>query len=68
MTKQCTDKTKSDLDYHRGFPEISSLANIWNSKDITNGNSHIWHQKYALPSTTVIGFVACGLTSKILGI
>ena len=24
---------------------------IWNSKYITDGNSHLWHQKYSLPST-----------------
>ena len=28
----------------------------------------MWHQKYSLPSTKVIGFVACRVTSKILGI
>ena len=41
---------------------------IWNSKDITDGSSHLWHQKYSLPSTKVIGFVACRVTSKIRGI
>ena len=39
---------------------------IYNSKDITDCNSHLWHQKYSLPSTTVIGFVASRVTSKIL--
>ena len=24
---------KSYLDYQRGFPEVSSLANIWNTSD-----------------------------------
>ena len=33
MTKQCIEKTKSDLDYQKVFPEISSLANIWNMSD-----------------------------------
>ena len=41
---------------------------IWNSKDISDRNSHLWHQKYSLPFTTVIGFVACIVTSKVLGI
>ena len=41
---------------------------IWNSKNISDGNSHLWHQKYSLPSTKVLGFVACRVTSKILGI
>ena len=39
---------------------------IWNSKDITDGNSNLWHQKYSLPSTKVIGFVPCRVTPKIL--
>ena len=33
MTKQCIKKTKSDLDYQRVFPEVSSLSNIWNTSD-----------------------------------
>ena len=37
MTKQCIEKTKSDLDYHRVFPEVSSLANIWNKSDDKSG-------------------------------
>ena len=30
---------------------------IWKIKDIRNGNSHLWHQKYSLPCTKVLGFV-----------
>ena len=41
---------------------------IWNSKDISYGNSHIWHHKYSLPPKKVICFVACRVTSKNLGI
>ena len=40
----------------------------WKIKDISDGNSHLWHQKYALPFTKVLGFVACRFTSKVLGI
>ena len=28
----------------------------------------MWHQKYSLPCTKVLGFVACRVTSKVLGI
>ena len=31
---------------------------ICNSKDISDGNSNLWHKKYSLPSTKVLGFVA----------
>ena len=41
---------------------------IWKSQDIKDGNSHLWHQKYSLLCTKVIGFVACKVTSKLLGI
>ena len=31
---------------------------IWNCKDISDRNSHPWYQKYSLPSTKDLGFVA----------
>ena len=43
-------------------------AFIWKRKDISDDNSHLWHQKYLLPFTKVLGFVACRVTSKVLGI
>ena len=41
---------------------------ICNSKDISDGNSHLWNQKYSLPFTKVLGFKACRVTSKIIGV
>ena len=41
---------------------------IWKSKDIKYGNSNLWYRKYSLPFTRVLGFVACRVTSKVLGI
>ena len=41
---------------------------ICSSKDICDGNTHLWHQKYSLPSTKVLVVVSCRVTSKILGI
>ena len=41
---------------------------ICKSKDIRDGNIHLWHQKYSLPFTNVLGFVTCRVTSKVLGI
>ena len=35
---------------------------IWKSKNISDGNSHLWHQKYSLPFTKVLGFFACRVT------
>ena len=31
---------------HKNDP-FDSTGFIWNSKDITDGNSHLWHQKYS---------------------
>ena len=41
---------------------------IWNIKDIRDGNSHLWHQKYSLPCAKVLVFVVCRVTSTVLGI
>ena len=37
-------------------------------KDISDGNSHLWHQKYSLSFTKVLGFASCRVTSKFIGI
>ena len=29
----------------------------WNSPDAINGNSHLWHEKYSLPYSKVLGIV-----------
>ena len=39
---------------------------IWKSKYIRGGNSHLWHQKYLLTCTKVIGFIACRVTRKVI--
>ncbi len=36
--------------------------------DAINGYSHLWHELYSLPNTNVLGFVACHVTSKRLGV
>ena len=41
---------------------------IWKVKDIGDGSSHLWYKKYSLPCTKVLGFLACIVTSKVLGI
>ena len=41
---------------------------ICSSKDTLGGNSHVWHNKYSIPCTKVLGFVACRVIYKILGI
>ena len=43
-------------------------ASRWNSQHALQGKSHLWHEKYSLPYTDVLGFVACRVTSKTLGV
>ena len=47
---------------------VFAKQNRWNVEDIRKWNSHLWHEKYSLPYTEVLGFIACRVTSKILGI
>ena len=60
----CTEYT--DFDDNNGSFDGGEF--IWKSKDIRDGKSHLWHQKYSLTCTKVLGFVACRVTSKVLGV
>ena len=59
--------SKNNYFNHNNYP-FDSDKFIWISKDVWGSNSHLWHQKYSLSCTKVLGFVACCVTSKILGI
>ncbi len=37
----------------------------WATYDATKGNSYLWHEKYSIPYKSVLGFVACRVTSKL---
>jgi len=43
-------------------------ASRWLSVDVLNGNSYLWHEKYSMRTTKVLGYVACRVTSKLCGI
>jgi hypothetical protein len=38
------------------------------SSDCVSGKSYLWHEKYSLPYTVVLGVVGCHVTSKLRGI
>jgi hypothetical protein len=40
----------------------------WGTHDATKENSYLWHEKYSIPNTPVLGFVVCHVTSKFCGI
>ena len=43
-------------------------AGRWLTDDCQQGRSHLWHYKYSRPYTVVLGYVACRVCSKVLGI
>ena len=55
-------------DFDNNIGSFDADEFIWKIKDIGDGNSHLWHQKYSLPLTKVLGFVACRVTPTVLGI
>ena len=55
-------------DFDNNIGSFDADEFIQKSKDIKDGNSNLWHQKYSLPCNKVLGFVACRVTSKVLGI
>lgn len=41
---------------------------VWSSPHCKEGNSHIWHYQYSRPWNRELSYVACRVTSKLLGI
>jgi hypothetical protein len=37
----------------------------WASSDCVSGKSYLWHEKYSLPYTIVLGYVGCYVRSKL---
>jgi len=67
MIDQKIDKFWTEYEKFKAKMEPYNRQHIWNSPDCKN-NTHEWHKKYSLPFTSVLGYVACRVTSKILGI
>ena len=58
------------VEYKHFKNKSGKFGNIarWHSADVATGKSYLWHEKYSLPHTKVLGHVACRTTSKLLGI
>lgn len=71
MEEVITKMHAHDVDAYKHFQNktdpFSNKAR-WASKDAIDGNLDLWHEKYSLPHTEVLGHVACRVTSKNLGI
>ena len=53
--------------FQNKFPPFDK-AHRWNAMSALKGKSHEWHEQNSLPYTIVLGFVACRVCSKTLGI
>ena len=58
MTKQCIEKTISDIDYQKLFPEILSPANIWNESDDKSDKEESLSNDYTKYSDNICFFVS----------
>ena len=63
ITKQCIEKKKSDIDYQRVFPKVSSLANIWNTSD-DGSDEEVPTLKHSILYYESICFVISNLWNK----
>ncbi len=50
------------------FKAFQNCTQPYHSSDCVTGKSYLWHDKYSLPYTVVLGFVGCRVTSKLCGI
>jgi hypothetical protein len=41
---------------------------MWSSAPAVSGNSYVFQERYSLKITMMLGYVACRVTSKVLGI
>ena len=62
------DRFWSEFSDFRARRGVFESPQRWCSADALAGKSHLWHEKYSLHWTTVLGFVGCRVTSKVAGI
>jgi hypothetical protein len=65
---EITDNFWNEFRAFRNKTEPFHQPARWSTSDVINGRSHIWHEKYSLPYTKVLGYVACCVTTKLCGI
>ena len=53
--------------FNQNFDPFDIKKIIASIKDISDSNSLLWHQKYPLPSTKVLGFLTLIVISKFFG-
>ena len=60
VTQDIFQTEYTDFDNKNGSFDADGF--IWKSKDIRDGNINLWHQKYSLPCTKILRFVARRVT------
>ena len=59
---------RSKYEDSRNWRGVFDRLDRFRSKEARAGKSNMWHERYSLPYTKVLGFVACRVTSKNGGI
>jgi hypothetical protein len=62
------DTFLNEFKVFQNFPHPYHEPSHWTTYNITKGNSYLWNEKYPIPYISVLGFVACRVTSKLCGI
>ena len=65
---QIVDLFWDEFKAFQNMTEPYHIPSRWGTPDVAQGRSYLWHEKYSLPYTKVLGFVACRVTSKLCGI
>ena len=59
----------NDFRHHTGVVALgANCGGRWNTNEARDGKSHLWHGKWTLPYTKVLGFAGARFTSQPLGI
>lgn len=64
---QKIDTFWDELKHFQNRTGVFNRPNWFNSLDCISGHSAKWHEKYSRHYTTVFGYIACRVTSKICG-
>ncbi len=62
------DMFRTEMKHFQNQTGVFDKAGRWNTADVISGRSYLWHEKYSLPYTEVLGHVGYRTISKVTGI
>jgi hypothetical protein len=65
---EIVDTFWNEFNAFKNCTQPNNVPSRWASANIIKGYSYLWHEKYSIPYMSVLGFVACCVTSKLCGI